>query len=135
MRFKVDENLPVEVADLLRRDRYDALTVLEQHLGGSPDSDLAQVCQREGRVLITLDLDFADIRRYPPADYPGVVVLRPDLQTIPTLLHLTTGVTALLAREPIEGYLWLVDERRVRIRGGGAPGNRPGGVVGFGGID
>jgi len=34
MKFKVDENLPVEVADLLRQAGYDATTVVEQHLGG-----------------------------------------------------------------------------------------------------
>ena len=32
MEFKVDENLPVEVADLLRQVGYDAVTVFEQHL-------------------------------------------------------------------------------------------------------
>jgi predicted nuclease of predicted toxin-antitoxin system len=42
MRFKVDENLPVEVADSLRQAGYDTATV------------------------ITLDTDFADIRAYPP---------------------------------------------------------------------
>ena len=37
MEFKVDENLPVEVANLLRQVGYDAITVLKQHLGGSSD--------------------------------------------------------------------------------------------------
>lgn len=32
MEFKVDENLPVEVADLLRQVGYDAATVFEQQL-------------------------------------------------------------------------------------------------------
>ncbi|MCX7681847.1 MAG: DUF5615 family PIN-like protein [Anaerolineae bacterium] len=45
MEFKVDENLPVEVADLLRQVGYDVATVVEQHLGGRPDSDIASVCQ------------------------------------------------------------------------------------------
>lgn len=34
MRFKVDENLPIEVAEMLRQAGHDAATVLEQHLGG-----------------------------------------------------------------------------------------------------
>ncbi len=34
MRFKVDENLPVEVAELLRDHQYDAMTVVEQRLAG-----------------------------------------------------------------------------------------------------
>jgi len=76
MEFKVDENLPVEVADLLRQVGYDAVTVFEQHLEGSPDSDIASICQQEGRALITLDTDFADISAYPPAQFPGLIVLR-----------------------------------------------------------
>jgi hypothetical protein len=32
MRFKVDENLPVELADMLRQADHDATTVGEQHV-------------------------------------------------------------------------------------------------------
>ncbi|WP_246604644.1 DUF5615 family PIN-like protein [Chloracidobacterium aggregatum] len=70
MTFKVDENLPVDIADLLRQAGYDAATVFEQRLEGSPDSSLAAVCQKEGRVLVTLDTDFADILAYPTGSVP-----------------------------------------------------------------
>lgn len=40
MRFKVDENLPVEAADLLRQHAHDALTV-NQQLNGQPDARIA----------------------------------------------------------------------------------------------
>ena len=76
MGFKIDENLPVEVADLLCRVGYDAVAVVEQHLEGASDSDIVSVCQEEGRALITLDTDFADICAYPPAQFPGLIVLR-----------------------------------------------------------
>jgi len=35
MRFKIDENLPVEIAGLLRAVGYDAMTVIEQELRGA----------------------------------------------------------------------------------------------------
>ena len=54
MRFKVDENLPREVAQLLQQAGHDATSVLAQHLGGSPDTAIAAVCQQERRVLLTL---------------------------------------------------------------------------------
>jgi predicted nuclease of predicted toxin-antitoxin system len=76
MRFKVDENLPTELTQLLVERGHDAHTVLDQRLGGSPDARIAEVCKREDRALITLDLGFADIRAYPPADYSGLVVFR-----------------------------------------------------------
>jgi predicted nuclease of predicted toxin-antitoxin system len=76
MRFKVDENLPVEVALLLLEAGHEATTMLDQHLGGSDDRTAASICQKEARALVTLDLDFADIQTYPPAHYAGVMVLR-----------------------------------------------------------
>jgi hypothetical protein len=76
MRFKVDENLPVEVAQLFREAGHEATTVRDQQIGGSGDAMVASICQQETRVLVTLELDFADIRTYPPAHYAGVIVLR-----------------------------------------------------------
>ncbi len=56
MKFKVDENLPVR-ADLPQAG-YDAVTVVDQMLGGAADSTIAGVCADEQRVLITIDTDF-----------------------------------------------------------------------------
>jgi predicted nuclease of predicted toxin-antitoxin system len=76
MKFKVDENMPIEVAELLANAGHDAATVPDQQLGGRPDPDIATVCRQENRAIITLDLDFSDIRAYAPSDYGGIVVLR-----------------------------------------------------------
>lgn len=63
-RFKVDENLPVEAAEALCLAGYDALTVLDESLGGTLDGPLATVCREEGRALVTLDLNFSNIQTY-----------------------------------------------------------------------
>ncbi|MBF0160571.1 MAG: DUF5615 family PIN-like protein, partial [Magnetococcales bacterium] len=76
MKFKVDENLPSEVTTLLRHAGYDTMSVLDQTLGGAQDGKLFAICQQEQRVLITLDLDFANIQAYPPANGCGTIVLR-----------------------------------------------------------
>ncbi len=73
MKFKIDENLPAEFAEILQQFGYDALTVLDQGLRGENDSLIIEICQQENRVLITLDLDFADIRAYPPSQYQGIL--------------------------------------------------------------
>ena len=117
MKFKVDENLPVEVAELLRQAGHDAATVLEQHLSGSADSDVALVCQREERILVTLDLDFADIRAYPPVQFPGIVVLRLKQQDKPHVLEILSRLMRVFPDEPLERHLWIVEERQIRIRG------------------
>jgi predicted nuclease of predicted toxin-antitoxin system len=62
MKFKVDENLPVETAAALRAAGHDAMTVLEQGLGGRLDASIAEICKCEGRALVTLDLDFSNVQ-------------------------------------------------------------------------
>ncbi len=118
MKFKADENLPVEAAEDLRRAGHDALTVADQQLAGQPDVRVADVCRAEGRALLTLDLDFSDIRVYPPSDYAGIIVLRPSVQTVKNIQRLVGQVIAVLPTEPLAGNLWIVDEGQIRIRQG-----------------
>jgi predicted nuclease of predicted toxin-antitoxin system len=117
MRFKLDENLPVEAAEVFRGAGYVGDTVGDEQLSGRPDPDLAAVCQREQRVLITLDLDFADIRVYPPGQYSGLIVMRPHSQGKPHVLALCNRLLPTLRQETVEKTLWIVDETGIRIRG------------------
>ena len=117
MKLKTDENLPDEAADLLCGAGHDATTAGKQGLGGATDPTIASACQPEGRALVTLDLDFADIQTYPPDRYPGFVVLRLTRQDKNSVLKTITRITALLDAEPIAGSLWIVEENQVRIHG------------------
>jgi len=52
MHFKVDENLPKEVAERLQAAGYEAETVSDEGLAGKPDTLIFAVCQQEQRTLI-----------------------------------------------------------------------------------
>lgn len=71
MKFKIDENLPVELAEILRRADHDAETVLDQALQGRHDPVIASTCQKEERILVTLDRGFSDVRAYPLSNIPA----------------------------------------------------------------
>jgi len=115
VRFKFDENLPREMAALFAEAGHDAVTVLDQQMGGDEDEDIAAVCFNEGRVLVTLDLDFSDIRVYPPQRYPGIVVLRVSSQLREDLLEVGVRLLENLGTS-LQGQLWIVDGSRIRIR-------------------
>lgn len=116
MRFKLDENLPADAAQVFREAGHDADTVLEESLGGEPDPRIASMCVREDRVLVSLDTDFADIRAYPPTDYPGIVVLRLSRQDKPHVLDVLRRIVPVLDSEPLAHHLWIVDDERIRVR-------------------
>ena len=75
MTSKFDENLPSDLEALLRADGHDAHSVLDQELRGAADPAIAKVCQDEQRIRVTLDLDFSNIKAYPPQDYYGIIIL------------------------------------------------------------
>jgi predicted nuclease of predicted toxin-antitoxin system len=116
MRFKIDENLHQDVAKLLIEAGHDAHTVKEEGLRGVDDVGLARHCIHEQRVLVTLDLDFADIRSFPPAGHTGLIVVRVADQSRRHVLSTMARAVDLLAREPVQGRLWIVSESGIRIR-------------------
>jgi predicted nuclease of predicted toxin-antitoxin system len=119
VRFKVDENLPVEVAEVLRAAGHDATTVEEEAVGGAQDPVIAQLIRKEARALVTLDTGFMDIRSYPPSEYEGLIVLRPGRQDRGQILQACARVVKLLSGEKLAGRLWIVEADRVRIRDSG----------------
>ncbi len=116
MRFKIDENLPVEVAAMLNEAGHDAMTINEQGMAGELDSTVASVCQSESRAIVTLDLDFSDIRTYSPVDYHGIIVIRPRIQAKPVVLALIGRLLPVLEIEPLQRKLWILQENGLRIR-------------------
>ena len=116
MRFKLDENLSPTIAGLLTEAGHDTATVAEQGLAGAEDPDIALVCLDEGRILLTLDLDFANVRAYPPHRYPGLIVLRISSQAPRRQVEIVSRILPSLSDRSLQGQLWIVEDSRIRIR-------------------
>jgi predicted nuclease of predicted toxin-antitoxin system len=78
VRFKIDENLPYELASDLRRLGHDADTVFDEGLGGAADPTVLTAAVDADRVLLTLDKGIANLRRYPLHEHAGLVLFRPE---------------------------------------------------------
>jgi predicted nuclease of predicted toxin-antitoxin system len=116
LKFKIDENLPSEFATVLQAAGFEADTVADEDLSGAADDLLAQHVRANRRVLITLDMDFANIQSYPPAKHTGIVVLRPHSQDKLTLLALLQILIPALLKSSPEHSLWIVEHDRIRYR-------------------
>jgi predicted nuclease of predicted toxin-antitoxin system len=79
MKLKLDENLPVTASAPLRALGFEVDTARDEGLGGQPDDTVWRTAQREGRFLVTQDLDFSDMRRLVPGTHHGLLLVRlPD---------------------------------------------------------
>jgi predicted nuclease of predicted toxin-antitoxin system len=116
LKIKLDEDLPKAVAESVRREVPDTLTVLDEGLSGVLDPSLWKTVQREKRFLITGDKAFADIRRYPPGTHAGVLLLRPDENGILQMKGLIQDVLNLGDLESLEGCIAVATPGRLRVR-------------------
>jgi predicted nuclease of predicted toxin-antitoxin system len=115
VRFKLDENLGRRGVRALREAAHDVATVADQKMQASSDVALIEVCTVENRCLVTLDLDFADPIRFPPAHFAGIVILRSPAIIAASGLEVLvqTLIAALVTSDPV-GKLWVVEPGRVR---------------------
>jgi predicted nuclease of predicted toxin-antitoxin system len=76
-RIYVDANMPAGVVSYMRvKLRWDVLFVLEHDdLRRARDIDHFRMARQFRRTLLTLDRDYLDDRKFPPAESGGVLVL------------------------------------------------------------
>ena len=115
MKLKLDENVDARHGAVLRQAGHEATTVRDQGLYGTEDDDLFTHCTTEGYVLVTLDLDFSNILRYPAEKTPGLVVLRGPDDLFPTVNILIQTLIQAFVRDNPAGHLWIVEPSRIRI--------------------
>ena len=116
MKFKLDENLPLEAAVLLTAAGHDVHTVNQEELCGAPDSKISAVCRAEQRALITLDTDFCNILSYPPEEHAGIVVIRTLDQSKPAICWFIEKSLLPSLGEELAGKLWIIQKEGIRIR-------------------
>lgn len=116
MKFKLDENFGTRTQRLFRAAGHEVETVRDQGLQGCSDRRLYEICCSEKRCLVTLDLDFADITRFPPGEANGIVAIRvPRNPSLPLLERLVCQFLQALSQTPLKKELWVVEIGRIRI--------------------
>jgi predicted nuclease of predicted toxin-antitoxin system len=115
-RVKLDEDLSPLVAEPLIRKGHQVLTVASQGWSGTPDVLLWQRLKDEQVLFITADKGFGDLRTYPPGTHHGIVLLRPDHESLPQFASLLENLVNRHSLESLSGNLTVVTSRRIRIR-------------------
>jgi len=115
MRLKLDENLGKTLVNLFRTAGHEVTTVLEQGLSSAQDRTLIEICQKEERCLVTLDLDFSNPLLFRPSEYAGIAVFRlPARLSLSDLVDAGRTLIAGLEKEDIAGKLWIVQKGKIR---------------------
>lgn len=116
MNFKIDENLPVALADDLRQLGHDVHLVPEEGLMGVSDDRLLAAIQEEKRILLTMDVGIGNIRTYPPQNFAGIVLFRPKTAGAGEVLAFIRRYLPHLLQYPLAGRLLIVSSSGIRQR-------------------
>ncbi|MDB9538322.1 DUF5615 family PIN-like protein [Anabaenopsis arnoldii] len=116
MLVKLDENMAQSHVDFLHKSGYSADRVTDEGLSGAKDEVVWQQVCAEERFFITLDLDFSDVRRFPPGTHPGILLLRSRNRSRQAVLEILTRVVNEQSLVALKGCLVVADEIQTRIR-------------------
>ena len=112
----MDEDLPKAVVHLMCERGHQAVSVLDQKMGGWKDPQIWAAVQSEGRFLVTADKGLADARTHPPGSHAGVLLLRPDQDGVQPLMELMKGVLQQADLTSLSGTITVATPRGIRIR-------------------
>ncbi len=115
MKIKLDENLPVRLAILLKNAGHDVHTAHEEELVGRADSEIWAAAQHEERFLITQDMDFSDTRRFAPGTHHGLLLIRLHSPNRRNLLERIEGLFQKENASDWIGCFVVATERKIRV--------------------
>jgi predicted nuclease of predicted toxin-antitoxin system len=115
MKIKLEQNISHHLRKFLEELDHEVDTVFDEGLSGAPDLDVISAASSADRLLFTLDTDFLDFKRYPPASRTGVVVFRPPRQGALTIIEVIKAFVESADLRRHRRRTTIVERTRVRI--------------------
>lgn len=121
MRFFVDHCVPHSIGETLTSEGHEVIRLSTRLPSDADDATVIEEAQEMGAILLSLNGDFADLIRYPPEQYGGIVALqvRNRPEAIPAIVDkLLEYLEQYPSRKHYSGKLFLVEAHRIRVRDG-----------------
>jgi predicted nucleotidyltransferase len=77
---------------------------------------LYRAIEKEGRMLFTLDVEFGDLRKYPPGSHPGIILFRPKTFGPLAVNRFVEKFVHNNPLEPLAGCVVVVEPTSIRVR-------------------
>ncbi len=115
MKIFADECVYQATTDYLIAHGFETLTAQEAGFAGCKNGELIRYAAQNQMVFLTRDLDFTDIRVYPPQNFHGIIALRISPENQATIHE---KLLEMLRENPLPslvGRLALIAQNKYRI--------------------
>jgi predicted nuclease of predicted toxin-antitoxin system len=119
MRIKLDENLSRYLKEDLAALGHNADTAAEENLLGRSDIEVGAAANVQSMMVFSLDLDFADLRKFAPGTHAGVIVFRPHSMGPKSVNAFVRNFVENTRLEELQGAVVIVEPGRIRVRRAG----------------
>ena len=116
-RFVIDEDMPRSTGVALVGEGHAVKDVRDHGYRGSDDAEIYRFAQKEKAILLTGDLGFGNILRFPLGQHFGIVVARFPTEMGPKEINREIVASLRDLREnDFKGNLLILEPGRIRIR-------------------
>jgi len=116
MKLFANENLYEPLIDFLKSLGHDVSSIREAGLSGISDDKVYRMACKEGRMIITMDKDFARMFRFPPEGCGGIIVVKIYKRTVEETLQIFKNHFPCLKADDIKDKLVIITPDGIRIR-------------------
>ncbi len=117
MNLLADHCVYGQTVRLLREAGHLVVWLKEIGKQEAEDEEILLVARSRDMVLVTCDLDFGDILRYPPATHEGIIVLRINPPESLVAVHaVLLDLLKRVGRETLRAGLTVINSAGYRIR-------------------
>lgn len=113
MKWLVDENIPSTVVEFLKNQKIDVKVLDELTKSRLNDIEIAELAEKEKRVILTLDLDFGYIHYFEKRGLVNIVIIRARPSTPENIIRLLKKF--LDSKIEAKGLV-IVSENKIRVR-------------------
>lgn len=116
IRLLANMNISPRTVETLRRHGWDIIRVSEILPPNVSDLGILELARREGRVIVTQDLDFSSLLALGGHDRPGLITLRLLDSSPETISYKLLETLPGLEKIVLEGCAVTIEEVSLRVR-------------------
>jgi predicted nuclease of predicted toxin-antitoxin system len=114
LHLYLDQMLPLEVAQALRKEGHDVMRASEVGQARADDYEILQKAIADNRILVTLDEHFGDWVILPLSKHPGVIRLKIQPTTSKNAIDLLTQFLRLHTAAQLRNHLVILSPSRAK---------------------
>ena len=116
MKFLLDENVDLPLADYLNDLGHDATSIVSDYTRSIKDHEVLEIARSEHRILLTNDKDFGTLIYQQQLEHTGVIFFRLRDEDIPAKIARLEAVLSLHAEALANAAYIVVTDKRIRVR-------------------